>query len=246
MVNTDIPPFLKRDGDAILYNGTGELIFYIPEEYFGENSHIIEIQGSYVSMIGICEYALFDKNGKQLGDFKTFKFPTMMLCKPDRIEKVSGLKLGKSVEKADYRLLHFTDGDEVITTTNVPMLIDSVEVFFSMMIITGKIPTTIPYDKIHEYFLENAQLNDFSYNMNMQLFGVMLSKICRDPKDVSREFRLSPMTDMNNYRPISIKEVPNYVSPYVSITSENFDESLMAAITSDSDKYSPLEKVLTL
>jgi len=80
----------------------------------------------------------------------------------------------------------------------------------------------------------------------MQLFGIMQSELCRDPKDLSRPFRLTDMKDMNAYKHVSIKEIPNYISPYVSITSENFDESLMASILIDDKdiKSTPLEKII--
>ena len=169
-----------------------------------------------------------------------------MLCKPSSIETIKDLQLTKTSDKMDYRVLHFKDGDEVITSTKVPKLVDNVEILFSMFLVTGKIPTTIPYNKLHEYFPENARLNGFSYKMNMQLFGIIISKICRCPSDITKEFRLTDMSNMNGYKPISIKEIPNYTSPYIAITSENFDESLMAAITTKYDNYSPLEKVLTM
>ena len=79
----------------------------------------------------------------------------------------------------------------------------------------------------------------------MQLFGIIISEICRNYSDESKPFRLSNMNNMNDYRPVSIKTVPNYISPYVSFTSENFDESIMAAMVMDEDKPSPLEKVMT-
>lgn len=242
----EVPSFLRREGESLLYNGDGELVFYIPDEFFSANSKIAVIEGQYVSMLGICNYALFDKNGKMKGEVKAFHFPTIMLCKPNYMDISKNIKLTKTSDATDYRLLHFKDGDEVVSNVKVPKLIDNAEILFSMFLITGKIPTTIPYDKLHDYFPENAKLNGFNYGMNMQLFGIIISKICRDPNDISRPFRLTNMENMNGYKPISIKEVPNYTSPYVAITSENFDESLMAAITTDYDKYSPLEKILTM
>ena len=241
----EIPAFLRREGEALLFNGDGELIFYVPEEYFSPNSKIASIIGERVSMMGICNYVLVDKSGKK-GPVTAFHFPTIMLCRPSTTEVVKNLQLTKTSDPIDYRLLHFKDGDEVITNVKVPKLIDNVEVFFSMFLITGKIPTTIPYDKIHEYFKENANLNGFDYKITMQLFGIIISEICRNPKDTSQPFRFTSMDNMCGYKPISIKAIPNNISPYVSITSENFDESLMAAITTKEDKYSPLEKVLTM
>ena len=238
----DVPKFLKRKDDALLFNNPdGELVFYVPEYYF--KSRIAEIYGAYYSFIGICNYSIFDKNGNNNG-LHEFNFPTIFMCKPYEVEKISNVKLTKNVDPSDYRLLKFKYGDEVVTSVKVPQIIDNVEILFKAFLISGKIPTTIPYDKLHEYFKENINLNGSDYGINMQLFGIIVSEICRDPKDLSKPFRLSNNDNMNDYRPISIKTVPNYVSPFVSFTSENFDESLIASITMDSDKYSPLEKIL--
>lgn len=240
----EIPKFLKREGDALVFNQEGELVYYVPEEFFDTN--IAEIAGSYVSLIGVCDYAIISANGT-MGEVKPFRFPTVFLCKPRSIDKVKNLKLGRSKEEKDYRALHFLKGDEVVSQVRVPQIIDNVEDFFRLMVITGRIPTTIRYDKGHEYFQENIELNGSSYGLSLQLFGLMWSELCRDPNDISRPFCLTPMKDMNGYKPVSIKATPNYTSPYVALASEQLDESIRAAITMDEDKikYSPLEKVVT-
>lgn len=243
----EIPSFLRREGDALVFNQEGELVFYIPEEFFGNSRNpIAQIIGSYVSTIGVCDYVIISKNGTA-GQIKPFRFPTIFLCKPSTIEKVKKVKLTPGSEEKDYRALHFKKDDEVISQVAVPQIIDNVELFFQLMVITGKIPTTIRYDIMHEYFTENMNLNGSSYGLNMQLFGILCSELCRDPKDISKPFCMTDMKDMNGYKPVSIKATPNYISPYVAITSENFDESLRSAILIDDEdiQYSPLEKVVT-
>ena len=244
-----VPGFLKQEGNALIYNqDESTLVFYIPENYFNNSSKvpIAYIEGLYVSSIGIFNWAILDKNGKR-SELKAFTFPTRMLCKPSEIEKVKNLQLDNT-EPSDYRLLKFKKGDEVISQTKVPQLIDNVETMFKMAVITGKIPTTIPYHKLWELFVESARLNGFSFNVSVQLFGILLRGICRDPNDLSKMFAETSMNDMNKYRPISVTQVPKYISPYTAITSENWDESLRAAILMKDKEdvpYSPLEKVMT-
>lgn len=239
----EIPNFLKRQGDSLVFALEGEFVFYVAEEFFDVN--IAEVAGSYISLIGVCDYAIISSDGK-VGEIRPFRFPTVFLCKPYSVEKVKKLKLGKSKEEKDYRVLHFKKCDEVISQVRVPQIVDNVEDFFRLMVITGRIPTTIRYDKGHEYFPENSELNGFSYGINMQLFGMLWAELCRDPEDISRPFCMTDMKDMNGYKPVSIKATPNYVSPYVAITSENWDESLRSAIMIDDKdaKYSPLEKIV--
>lgn len=242
----EVPSFLKLVGDALVFNEDNkEFIFYVPENFFGSNkTAIAQIEGEYVSMIGLCDWAIIDSNGKR-SELKPFCFPTMFLCKPYKIEKVKGLKLDK--EPKDYRLLHFQKGDEVVSQTRVPQIMDNVELFYRLAVMTGRIPTTIPYDKLWSIFLENMELNGSSYGLNAQLFGIVVAGICRDPKDISRPFRLTDMKDMHNYKPISATLIPNYISPYTSLISENFDESLRSAVLMKDKEdipYSPLEKVV--
>ena len=220
----EIPSFLTLKDESLIFNkDNAEFQFYVPENFFDETSKnaIAEINGQYVSMIGLCDWAIVDSKGVR-SEVKPFCFPTMILCKPSSIEKVKNLKLDNS-ESKDYRILHFKKGDEVISQTRVPQIMDNVELFYKLFVITARIPKTIPYDKLWQIFFQNMELNGSSYGLNAQLFGIVTSELCRDPKDISRPFRYTNMKDMHDYKPISINLVPNYVSPYTSIVSENFD-----------------------
>ena len=78
--------------------------------------------------------------------------------------------------------------------------------------------------------------------MPISSLGIVISKIYRDPKDLSKPYRL---TDMKGpYKAIGIKKRPKYDSPYISITSENADDAIANAMLSKSTKESPLEKVM--
>lgn len=245
----NIPYFLKKEGNSLVYNqDNSTFVFYVPVNYFNNTSkvNIAVISGEYVSFIGVCNWAIVDDKGKR-SEVRPFTFPTMFLCKPYEIEKVKNLKLDNT-EESDYVLLKFKKGDEVVTSTKVPQLIDNVEIFFKMAIITAKIPTSIPYDKLWELYFESAKLNGFSYNMNIQLFGILIASISRDKNDITRPFCATNMKNMNDYMPIDIKLVPKYISPYTAITSENWDESVRAAILmkdKEDAPLSPLEKIVT-
>ena len=245
----ELPKFLSLEDEALIFNQpNATFIFYVPENYFNNTSKvsIAEIQGQYVSMIGLCNWNIIDEKGKGT-KMMPFTFPTMMMCKPSEIEKVKNLKIDNS-EPSDYRLLKFKKGDEVVSHTKVPQLIDNAEIFFKMAVMTGKIPTTIPYDKLWELFEESASLNGFSYKVSVQLFGVLISGICRDPKDISKPFKETDMKDMNAYKPINITMAPKFISPYNAIISENWDDAVRAAILMKDKKdipFSPLERIVT-
>lgn len=239
---SEIPKFLKRDGDSLLFNQEGELVFYIPEMYF-ERKYAV-ISGEYINLLGVLDYAIFDEKGKHSG-LKPFRFPTIFLCKPSDMEKVKNVKLTEFVEPQDYRLLKFRKGDQVIVSVKVPEMVANAEEFYNIFI-SGKLPTTIKYDEIQDYFLENIRLNGADYGISIQLFGMLIGEMCRDPKDRTKLFRHTKMDNMSAYQMINIREVPKYVSPFTSITSENWDESVVNSMLIKDAKYSPLEKLFTM
>lgn len=244
-----LPAFLKQKDDKLLYSGTGELLYYVPENYFqNTKSSVAVVLGSYISTLGVFDWAIVSENGK-VGKINPFKFPTIILCKPYKIESVKNFSIN-GLEPRDYRVLHFKEGDEAISDVNIPKIVDNVEMMFKAMIVTSnKLPPSIPYDKIHEYLPENMNLNAGGYGLNMQLFGILFSELCRDPHDPSIPFRLSKEINnsMYGYKSISVKEKPKFDSPYSALTSENWDDSLLAAIElSEKDTVaSPLERIVT-
>lgn len=246
----NIPDFLKRDEDSILFNkDDATFVFYVPSNYFNNKVKIpIAVEyGEYISMLGICNWAIIDGNGKR-GKLHTFVFPSIFLCKPREIEDVKNLQLD-DIEASDYKLLKFKKGDQIIVQCKVPQNISNSEMFFKMFLITSKIPKSVSYDNIWKLFLESAKLNGFDYGMNIQLFFILIAAICRDPKDISRPFNATKMENMNDYKCISIQMVPKFISPYTAITSENWDDSLRAAIImkdKENSPESPLEKVVTM
>lgn len=266
----DVPKFLKRDGDSLLFNQDGQFVFYVPEVYFSRGD--AQFKGEYVNLLGILDYTIFNTSGKNCG-LKRFYFPTVFLCKPSRTEKVKNVHLKKdiqtkvlhnsavwdedptsigidindddndSVHSQDYRLLIFEKGDAVVVSTKVPETLSNVEDFYRIFL-TGKLPTTIPYDKMQFYFPESIRLNGASYGMSLQMFGIVISEMCRDPKDPSRAFRHTNFKDQRSYSAISIKNLPKYISPNSSISSENWDLGVIGAIMNPTDTGSPMEKLL--
>lgn len=236
-----IPSFLKMDGLSVLYNDTGTFNFYVPEKQFETN--MAKFAGDYISLIGINNYAI-EKNGK-LSKLHKFYLPTRFECKPSEIEKLKGIKLTKESIQQDYRVLKFTKGDPIIVSTKVAQEIENVESLINQFIITGNIPNTIPYDELQYYFIDNMEMNGNSYNLNLQMWGFIISEICRNPNDPTKSFRSMKSTNMNGYKSISVKDISRMDSPYSALSSENFDDSIVRATLSQNESDSPLEKILT-
>lgn len=235
-----LPSFVKRDGESIIFNEDGEFIFYVYDEFFQKD--YAQVKGDLVNLIGILDYAVFDKNGKNSG-LKRFYFPSVFLTRPYSMEKMKNVKLTKTQESRDYRLLRYKKGDAIIVTTKVPQELRSVEDFYKVFLY-GKLPTTIPYGKLQDYFPKNIALNGGNYGVNLQVFGMVISETCRDPNDLNKPFRMTNFTDETAYKPISIIDVPKYISPHQSLTSQNWDSAIVGAIMHPTDVDSPLEKLV--
>ena len=232
--------FFKTVNDKVIFSGEGELIYYIPEKYFDIKA--AETIGEKIAVIGMFSYAVFDKNGKRL-ILKPFNCPTMIECIPSSINKEANYLLEGTKEEKAYRLLHFKEGDELICSTKVPVDFSVLEKFVDIFK-GGNLPENIPYDKIQDYILKNAELCKFDYKVSAQVMGMVISEIYRNEKDLSKPFRLVDTNDMLAYKAISIDKVPKYTSAFTAVTSDNADEAIAAAMTTKSHNDSPLEKIV--
>ena len=236
----NIPSFLRKDGDSLVFNQDGEFIFYVPEIYFDRGDALVV--GEYVNIIGIMDYAIFDEKGKTNG-LKRFYFPTVFLTKPYTMDKQKNVKLTKSQPASDFRLLRYKKDDVIVVSTLVPESPYNIEDFYKIFL-RAKLPNTIPYDKLHEYFIDNCNYNGEDYSVSIQVFGFIIGEIARDQHNMHKAFRHTDWTDPTSYRLLPITDLPKYISPMQSISSENWDNAIIGAIMNPSDVESPMERLL--
>lgn len=237
-----IPGFLRLvNNTTLIFNSDGELRFYVPEKYFTNKS--AEVLGNSIVLLGSIQYGLKIGNKETLN---IFSYPSRITCTPSEVIKEKNLVVGKA-DADDYRILLFKKGDVVIDSIYTIQNIANVEDLFRIMVISGNIPNFIPYEDLYEYFLYPMEVNGGNYGISAQAFGVFVSKLCRQKGNLEKEFRLSKnkLKNNTNYSSISIKQVPKYISPYTAITSENWDESVVAAIMNKNKVDVPLEKLMS-
>lgn len=245
-----IPSFLRVENETAFFKGPDKkFVFFVPEKNFERNSAVE--YGEYIELLGTINYTIIKADSTNYAyKVKTFDFPSVFTTKPGNMEKVKNFKIREDLDPDDYRLLIYEDNgvDEIISSIKVPQDIGNVEAFIRLFVLTGNIPKTIPYDKLHEYFLNSIKYNGNSYKITAQMFGVLLSEFCRDKHDISKPFRLSKEKikdhNMNAYATIPINQSPKFNGPFNSITSENWDESLVGAIINPDSKGSPLEPIM--
>lgn len=240
--------FYKKVGESIICDikEGQEVRYFIPSSWFSSN--IAFATGEFINVLGVFPYALFDEKDKMIGKMKQFNFPTAFLCQPYKTEIIKDFKLNEYSDPIEYNVLRFKKGDKLIVETKVPQMTENLEEFFKLFVITGNIPNTISYEKIYQYFLDNIKYSGNKYGgVPNQMLGIFISKICRDIHDKTKPFRLSEekkKKQFTAYKSTSVKEIPKYTSVYAAFTSENFDDSIIAATQIKKNAYSPLERVL--
>ncbi len=232
--------FFKTVGDKVIFSGDGELIYYVPEKYFDIKA--AEVIGEKIYVMGMFTYAVFDKSGKKLM-VKPFNAPTMIECIPSSVTKEADYHLEGTKESKAYRLLHFKNGDELICSKKIPVDIACLEKFVDIFK-GGNLPENIPYNKIQDYVIKNAELCRFDYKVSTQIIGMVISEIYRYDKDLDKPFRLANTDDMLAYKAIHVEKVPKYTSAFTAITSDNADEAIAASMTTKGKADSPLEKIV--
>lgn len=239
----DTPRFLRKDGDILRFNETGKtFIFYVPEKYFTTKDAVII--GEYVNLLGILNYEIVDdKTGKSITGIRLFNYPTVFICRPNSITKQKGLQLYKTADPADFRVLKFKKDAEVVSSVKSPEDIANVESFYNLLM-RGNLPNTIPYDQLQNIVYDNMRYNGYSYGITLQMVGLLISEIYRSSTNIDIPYRLSGAKDQFDYKAIDIRTVPKHISPFVSLTSENWDEAVVGAVMTKNRKDSPMEKLL--
>ena len=241
------PDFVREKDESVYFVGEGEFLLFIPEIFFERSIAVTE--GEFIETLGICNYSVVKKGETNIAkNLRTFYFPSKFITKPGKVEKIKNFSITKNYT-TDYRVLHYENNgkDQIIVSTMVPQDIDNVDDFFRLFVETANTPNTIKYHDIYKYYIDSMDVNGFSYNLSIGAFGALISEMYRDPHDINKPFRLGTAIDKDpySYKPVSIKQVPKLVSPFSSLTSENFNEAVVGAIMNKNNTPSPLERVLT-
>lgn len=233
------PSFTKVVGDSLIYNEDGTFCFYVPKIYFERNN--AKQDGDIIHLFGIIDWTIM-KNGNHNG-LHRFVLPTIFQTRPTRQSNLKNVKLVPESEPSDYVLFEYEKGAPIFTNIGLTQDVVNIEEFFKV-IKSGRLPTTLPYDKFQDYMYDAFTYAGTKYGLHSQLIGVVASRYFRDPKDIRKEFRHTDMKKMTGYKLINVNDLPKYVSPYSSLTSENWQSAVVGALTTDGGPKSPLEKML--
>lgn len=244
---SNIQNLLKMSGDFYEFTGE-ELRLYIPESYFEKK--LAADYGKYVSVFGLLDVETF-KGGKSLG-MDILNLPTMIEIFPTSMEPMTMTLTGKEEDKEKYYVAKFIGGDKF---TNAAIRQDSsnVELFLKMMT-GGKIPKSVPYNKLLDVWQKNLSLNNVNLGVPSTVLEVIIREIYRDPKQpeytFSKAYNDNPKINQLNYYTANMREVCARNSVFAATTFEDFDQMVNSSINISSYKksqtVSPIEKIIKM
>lgn len=239
--------FREQGEELIFINNFCEV--YIPQDFM--TRELISIIGDTVKLYGIFNFKVSDKEIKRSNNMSTniFKFPSYIHMSPSDIEYGVNLQLKGDSQEEKYIVLKFNKGDRFINSLCIATDNDQVIDFVKIMSY-GKLPHTIPYDKVLDLWLNNLSINNNDLGVTSVIQELFIAAIYRDKNDPSKAFRfvIDDKTSMYDYTTINLKHLANYNSAFTAVTFEDPDYALTNAITktlyNQKEIESPIEKVI--
>lgn len=239
-------PNLSVSGDDIIFNGN-YLECYIPEYYM--DGKYAEQTGNTLKVFGLFSLRTFDAKGNP-GKLETFALPLFISLFAVDIERRQ-MSLLPNREPSVYYVAKFYKGNKLMSKFIMP---DStnVEIFLNMML-RGKVPNTIPYDRIIDIWHNNLKLNNVRIGTTSCILEIIISEIYRDINNPDNKFATvigkDPKISQYDYKTANIREICARKSTFTAISFEDLDSMITTSLNMDDNKeqtISPIEKIIKM
>lgn len=241
--------FLQEVGDQVIFVGN-YMEVYLPRYYFDKD--VAVRMGNSIQTFGIFNFKVFSsEDKKENSPVRTFNFPSVLETKPSSSYNAEIPNLVADSDEKDFTVLKYYKGDVFITNVNTTQKSDNTIMFINLLN-AGKLPKTIPYDKVLETELANLAFNNVNLNVPSTVLELIISEIYRDKKDLTRAFRFragsGEKVSMYDYKPINIKQISTFNSTFTGVTFEDIDYNLTASVNktrqNKKETVSPIEKTI--
>lgn len=234
----------KNDGNSLLFAGN-KMEIYLPTEYF-KNGFASPV-GSNVNTLGIFNFKIMGLNETNKGELHTLMLPTDITFSYSNMKK-DKLKLSSSLDEDDYLIYELYNEDIFIERLQIIENSADSKKFIDLLH-SGKIPNTINYNLLHDLYYNSLNLNHVSLGVSSVIIELILAELARNKKDLNKAFRFTANeNNLNDYRFIPIKTLPELNSTFAAISFENMNHSIITAINhtrnDDDESVSPLEKTI--
>lgn len=240
--------FKKTDNDIIFIGNYMEV--YIPYFYFEKN--IAELIGDHFRTFGLLNFRTFaDIDGTRPFKLRTFNIPVEILTYPSGGYDEKKLDLvGNGEEK--YYIAKYYNGDILCKSKLVASKLSFRS--FLEILIAGKLPPTLPYDRVMDIWQKNFELSDVNFNIPDVIKEIVITQLYRSKKDISIPFAYvigkNPNTSPYDYQTASPREIVKVSSTYAGLAFEDFNQMAISGINNSKsnkeENKSPMEAILKL
>jgi hypothetical protein len=222
--------------------------FYIPLAFFDEQKKYAVDYSSYIETLGLFYAGIFEN-----GNFKKYevtKHPYQIkMYVYNSSNEVKDFPQEKGVP---CKVLRYHRGMKVMDAKVIQDSQNSLQ--YLDIVMDGKIPKSIPYDKTAELWTKNQRTNNVGFGVRSEVEEMVLSLNYRNPKDLSQTFASLYGSDLsisaNDYETVGIRQICQYASTFSSITFEDMDTMITTSINRARKKgketFSPVEETIKM
>ena len=217
---------------------------YIPN-YFYENKWAKRL-ASTINSFGLVEVGIFD-NGKRVLT-KLLKLPVFVDFYIHEIRDNDTIEF-EHTEDEKCTVLTYRMGQEI---TDLILVQDSAngEVFLDM-ITKGKLPHSVPYNKVLQLWMKNQELASISFGTASVTDEIVLAVSYRDKNDVNKEFCTVYGTGKvgeYDYSTANFRKICQYSSTFAGISYEDMNTMITTSLNRAREKReetpTPVEKII--
>ena len=236
--------YFKVVGEKIILDGATAMLAYIPMDYF-ESDIALDYGGEYIETLGLFNIEFFNDVDctKKVGKLETLKIPTTINIYPSSSE-IRDIELVPGTGVTKYQVFKFLKGD-ILTNRFIVQNSKAVERFMNL-IEGGKIPGTVPYDKLFDIWTMNMNMNGVSMSeVPSTSREMILAEKYRDKKNPAYRFGMiagkNPKVSMYDYVPVSARTLTKYSSTFAGLTFEDFDSMVINGINASTSGRKQIE-----
>lgn len=236
---------IKKDEFLVLTAPYMEV--YIPTEFF--DTGLAVNSGSFISTLGLLNARVF-ADGDSPGFLEILNLPTKITLYPNDME-TKKLKLSPVLPEESYLVCKFYKNMPFMRKELVKSS-DNAELFLNLLI-RGKLPRNIPYEKILTIWRKNLDLNGINFKVPSSILELIIREVYRDPKTgepYGKERGKKPIHEWGRYTTANMRNICAKNSTFAAITFEDFDAMVTTSLNrkkqGKNQNISPIEKIIKM
>ena len=243
--------FFSAKDEKIYLTGATSMLAYIPQDYF-DGGIAEEFGGDHISTLGVFNAEFFSDPDatKRIGKLETVNIPTKINIYPSS-QEAREIELIPGTGPIMYQVLKFFK-NEPFTDKFTIKSSNSASDFVNIME-SGKLPRTIPYDKIYAIWTMNMEMNGVAMpEVPSASREMMIAEKHRDIKNTAFRFGIragkDPKVSLYDYKAVSARALTKYSSTFAGVTFEDFDSMVINGLNNSKSGrkqiQSPIEPVI--